>query len=71
MNGLNAAFERLRHVVPNLTAEQKLSKIETLRMAQAYINTLASLLQDDDMSEWVADHSDNSANSNASTMVDL
>ena len=71
MNGLNAAFERLRHVVPNLTAEQKLSKIETLRMAQAYINTLASLLQDDDMAEWAADHSDNSANSNASTMVDL
>ena len=47
MNGLNAAFERLRHVVPNLTTEQKLSKIETLRMAQAYINTLASILQQD------------------------
>jgi hypothetical protein len=47
MNGLNDAFERLREVVPNMTAEQKLSKIETLRMAQAYIKTLASLVQSD------------------------
>ena len=34
-------------VVPNMTAEQKLSKIETLRMAQAYIKTLASLVESD------------------------
>ena len=32
-----------------MTAEQKLSKIETLRMAQAYIKTLASLVQADTM----------------------
>ena len=37
MNGLNDAFERLREVVPNLTSEQKMSKIETLHMAQTYI----------------------------------
>ena len=45
MNGLNDAFERLREVVPNLTAEQKMSKIETLRMAQAYIKSLAGLIE--------------------------
>lgn len=47
MNGLNDAFERLREVVPNMTTEQKLSKIETLRMAQAHIKALASLLAED------------------------
>ena len=46
MNGLNDAFERLREVVPNLTTEQKMSKIETLHMAQTYIkvNHFISLL---------------------------
>ena len=47
MNGLNDAFERLRDVVPNMTTEQKLSKIETLRMAQAHIKALAGLLAED------------------------
>merc|ERR1711953_22304 len=41
MNGLNDAFERLRQVVPNLNTEQKMSKIETLLMAQTYIKALA------------------------------
>jgi hypothetical protein len=31
-----------------MTTEQKLSKIETLRMAQAHIKALASLLAEDD-----------------------
>ncbi|XP_023329245.1 pancreas transcription factor 1 subunit alpha [Eurytemora carolleeae] len=48
MNGLNDAFERLRDVVPNMTTEQKMSKIETLRMAQAYIKTLANLVENEE-----------------------
>ena len=48
MNGLNDAFERLRDVVPNMTTEQKLSKIETLRMAQTYIKTLVTLRDSED-----------------------
>ena len=48
MNGLNDAFERLRDVVPNMTTEQKMSKIETLRMAQAYIKNLANLVENED-----------------------
>ncbi|CAH0546008.1 unnamed protein product [Brassicogethes aeneus] len=44
MNGLNEAFDRLRKVIPNLDAEQKLSKFETLQMAQTYINALKELL---------------------------
>jgi len=45
MNGLNDAFERLREVIPNLGSDHKLSKFETLQMAQTYIGSLASLLE--------------------------
>merc|ERR1719394_1868872 len=48
MNGLNDAFERLREVVPNLNSEQKMSKIETLLMAQTYIKALAKLIETED-----------------------
>ena len=45
MNGLNDAFDRLRDVVPNVNSEQKLSKIETLLVAQTYIMGLAKLIE--------------------------
>merc|ERR1719229_1344480 len=48
MNGLNDAFERLREVVPNLNSDQKMSKIETLLMAQTYIKALAKLIETED-----------------------
>ncbi|XP_063697594.1 helix-loop-helix protein ngn-1-like [Culicoides brevitarsis] len=44
MNSLNDAFERLRDVVPSLGHDRKLSKYETLQMAQTYINALNELL---------------------------
>ena len=44
MCGLNDAFDRLRMVVPALTGDQKLSKFETLQMAQTYISALKELL---------------------------
>lgn len=54
MNGLNDAFEKLRGVVPsslagqaginNADGERKLSKFETLQMAQAYIIALLDLV---------------------------
>ena len=44
MNGLNDAFEKLREHVPNVGGEKKLSKMETLQMAQTYIQTLAELM---------------------------
>jgi len=40
MNGLNEAFDRLRGVVPAADDERKLSKFETLQMAQTYIMAL-------------------------------
>ncbi|KAL4147900.1 hypothetical protein QTP88_002227 [Uroleucon formosanum] len=40
MNGLNEAFDRLRGVVPAADDERKLSKYETLQMAQTYILAL-------------------------------
>ncbi|XP_019963029.2 transcription factor Atoh7 [Paralichthys olivaceus] len=46
MLGLNVAFDRLRSVIPNLESEKKLSKSETLQMAQIYIATLNELLQE-------------------------
>ena len=45
MNGLNGAFERLREVVPNVNTEQKMSKIETLLVAQTYIKALAKIME--------------------------
>ena len=44
MNGLNDAFEKLREHVPNVGGEKKLSKMETLQMAQSYIRALSLLL---------------------------
>lgn len=44
MSGLNEAFDRLREVVPAAADERKLSKFETLQMAQTYIVTLHELL---------------------------
>jgi Helix-loop-helix DNA-binding domain len=45
MNGLNDAFDRLREVIPSLGNDHKLSKFETLQMAQTYINALGELLE--------------------------
>lgn len=44
MDNLNKAFDRLRSVLPQLTDDRKLSKYDTLQMAQTYINTLDELL---------------------------
>ncbi|XP_003743070.1 basic helix-loop-helix transcription factor amos-like [Galendromus occidentalis] len=44
MHGLNVAFDRLREVVPGISSDRKLSKYETLQMAQSYINALSELL---------------------------
>ena len=45
MNGLNDAYEKLREVVPTLGSDRKLSKFETLQMAQSYIAALKQLLK--------------------------
>ncbi|CAK6950553.1 protein atonal homolog 1a [Scomber scombrus] len=45
MHGLNYAFDELRSVIPAFDNDKKLSKYETLQMAQIYINALADLLQ--------------------------
>ncbi|XP_054623647.1 neurogenic differentiation factor 6-B [Dunckerocampus dactyliophorus] len=44
MHGLNAALESLRKVVPCYSKTQKLSKIETLRLAKNYIWALSETL---------------------------
>ncbi|XP_037570306.1 musculin [Dermacentor silvarum] len=44
MHGLNVAFDRLRQVVPSIGDDRKLSKFETLQMAQSYITALTDLL---------------------------
>ncbi|XP_063789143.1 transcription factor ATOH1 [Pseudophryne corroboree] len=45
MHGLNHAFDELRNVIPSFNNDKKLSKYETLQMAQIYINALSDLLQ--------------------------
>ncbi|CAL1260745.1 unnamed protein product [Larinioides sclopetarius] len=44
MHSLNVAFDRLRDVVPSIGNDRKLSKYETLQMAQSYITALSELL---------------------------
>ncbi|XP_053109247.1 transcription factor ATOH1 [Hemicordylus capensis] len=44
MHGLNHAFDQLRNVIPSFNNDKKLSKYETLQMAQIYISALAELL---------------------------
>nr|XP_054509097.1 helix-loop-helix protein 13-like [Agelaius phoeniceus] len=44
MLGLNAAFEALRGHVPTFPYERRLSKIDTLRLATAYIALLGDIL---------------------------
>ncbi|VDK72877.1 unnamed protein product [Litomosoides sigmodontis] len=44
MNSLNDAFDRLRTVLPSVGTGRRLSKFETLQMAQQYIDCLAELL---------------------------
>ncbi|KAK1175996.1 hypothetical protein AOXY_G764 [Acipenser oxyrinchus oxyrinchus] len=45
MHGLNHAFDELRSVIPSFDNDKKLSKYDTLQMAQIYINALSDLLQ--------------------------
>jgi acetyl-CoA carboxylase alpha subunit len=47
MHSLNIAFDRLREVVPSMGDDRKLSKFETLQMAQSYIVALSELLDQD------------------------
>lgn len=56
MNGLNEAFDRLREVIPSLGADHKLSKFETLQMAQSYIHALCDLLEREKTWHWCQRH---------------
>ncbi|KAM6429108.1 transcription factor ATOH1 [Rhynochetos jubatus] len=49
MHGLNHAFDQLRNVIPSFNNDKKLSKYETLQMAQIYISALAELLHSPDV----------------------
>ncbi|KAA3675809.1 uncharacterized protein DEA37_0009943 [Paragonimus westermani] len=44
MHGLNHALELLRRHIPTFSATQRLSKIETLRLAKNYIRSLSDIL---------------------------
>uniref|UniRef100_A0A914CN54 BHLH domain-containing protein n=1 Tax=Acrobeloides nanus TaxID=290746 RepID=A0A914CN54_9BILA len=44
MNSLNSAFEQLRTVLPAMDNGKRLSKYETLQMAQHYIDCLGDIL---------------------------
>ena len=47
-SSINAAFEELRLHVPTFPYEKRLSKIDTLRLAIAYISLLREILQHSD-----------------------
>lgn len=47
MMSINSAFDELRYHVPTFPYEKRLSKIDTLRLAMAYIALLKDILQSD------------------------
>ncbi|CAF1251401.1 unnamed protein product [Rotaria magnacalcarata] len=47
MKGLNEQLEVLRETIPCFSLSQKLSKIETLRLARNYIEALGEIIQND------------------------
>jgi hypothetical protein len=47
MKGLNEQLEILRETIPCFSLSQKLSKIETLRLAKNYIEALSEMVQND------------------------
>lgn len=72
MREINEAFETLRRVLPHLSAPQvdaneKLTKISTLRLAMKYIATLSRMLQDADVESSDESFSPSSASSSHSS----
>ncbi|CAI2356740.1 unnamed protein product [Caenorhabditis sp. 36 PRJEB53466] len=51
MNTLNVAYDELRMVLPEIDSGKKLSKFETLQMAQKYIECLSQILKQGSKSE--------------------
>ena len=49
MKGLNEQLERLRNTIPCFSLSQKLSKIETLRLAKNYIEALTQMISNNQM----------------------
>jgi hypothetical protein len=49
MKGLNEQLEVLRDTIPCFSLSQKLSKIETLRLAKNYIEALSEMIQNDNI----------------------
>uniref|UniRef100_UPI0037E86520 protein atonal homolog 1a n=1 Tax=Semicossyphus pulcher TaxID=241346 RepID=UPI0037E86520 len=70
MHGLNHAFDELRSVIPAFDNDKKLSKYETLQMAQIYINALADLLEGP-VSSSSSSNNDASNNNNNSPKCDI
>ncbi|KAK6039712.1 Helix-loop-helix DNA-binding domain protein [Cooperia oncophora] len=46
MNTLNVAYDKLRTVLPEMDSGRRLSKYETLQMAQQYIACLKEILDE-------------------------
>ena len=47
MQSINEAFEGLRHHIPTLPYEKRLSKVDTLRLAIGYIGFLTEMISSD------------------------
>lgn len=68
MYGLNEAFDKLREVVPSPCADHRLSKFETLQMAQSYIATMSELLRSGEIGD-IGDDDEGSGSETATVAV--
>lgn len=69
MHGLNKAFDELRSVIPSLENEKKLSKYDTLQMAQIYITELSELLAGVVQSECMSPRSGSADKNSRRTLI--
>ncbi|CAL1686555.1 unnamed protein product [Lasius platythorax] len=72
MHSLNDAFQSLREVIPHVTKERRLSKIETLTLAKNYIVALTDVIcamRNEEDQQTSGSETQDSSNSEESTAV--
>ena len=70
MHSLNDAFQSLREVIPHISKERKLSKIETLTLAKNYIVALTDYIMRSSTSASASSSTTAATSNNSSILLD-